>query len=180
MTDDPGPGTAPGPAAPPGPAAAPGRTAPPGPAAPAGTGALIRPYLSARVAAEPAPAPAADGAAAGTATVGAPGLRPFLLTSGRTTSVVTIAIETQVISTDDGRDKVDTLTFERRDIVALCEEPLALAEIAAMLGLHLGVVRVLVGDLSTEGLLAVYLPDADVAQDVDTLLRVIRGLRAIS
>jgi trans-aconitate methyltransferase len=131
---------------------------------------------------EPTPAPTRPGESrpADGAPVGASGLRPFLLTSGRTTADVSIAIETQVISTDDGRDKVDTLTFERRDIVALCEEPLALAEIAAMLELHLGVVRVLVGDLSTEGLLAVYLPDADVAQDVDTLLRVIRGLRAIS
>jgi Protein of unknown function (DUF742) len=161
VTEDPGPGSA-------------GE-----PAAPTGGGALIRPYLSARVSAEPRPA-ATGGTAAEPGSVEAPGLRPYLLTSGRTTADVSIAIETQVISTDAGRDKVDTLTFERRDIVALCEEPLALAEIAAMLGLHLGVVRVLVGDLSTEGLLAVYLPDADVAQDVDTLLRVIRGLRAIS
>jgi hypothetical protein len=147
--------------------------------APPGGGALIRPYLSARVSAGPQPE-ATGGTDAEPGSLDAPGLRPFLLTGGRTSAEVSIAVETQVVSTDDGRDTLDALTFERRDIVALCEEPLALAEIAAMLGLHLGVVRVLVGDLSTEGLLAVYLPDADVAQDVDTLLRVIRGLRAIS
>jgi hypothetical protein len=132
------------------------------------SGALIRPFLSAGLAAEPV------GDAPST------GLRPFLLTAGRVSTDVSIAIETQVISTDNGRASVGTLVFERRDIVALCEEPLALAEIAAQLGLHLGVVRVLVGDLSTEGHLAVYLPNTDVTHDVDTLLRVIRGLRAIS
>jgi hypothetical protein len=131
-------------------------------------GALIRPFLSAGL--------AADAAGFEPST----GLRPFLLTSGRVAADVSIAIETQVISTELGRASVGTLAFERRDIVAICAQPLAVAEIAAQLSLHLGVVRVLVGDLSAEGHLAVYLPNADVARDVDTLLRVIRGLRAIS
>ena len=133
------------------------------------SGALIRPFLSAGVGADTDPA-------APTST----GLRPFLMTAGRVTADVVIAIETQVISTELGRASVPTLAFERRDIVSICVEPLALAEIAAQLSLHLGVVRVLVGDLSAEGHLAVYLPNTDVSQDVDTLLRVIRGLRAIS
>jgi hypothetical protein len=41
------------------------------------------------------------------------------------------------------------------------------------------VVRVLVGDLSADGHLSVYLPNSDASTDVDTLLRVIRGLRSI-
>jgi hypothetical protein len=143
----------------------------PAPEPPALAGRLIRPFLSGGL---PAPATEPEQPAA------APGLRPFLLTAGRVTAEVSLAVETQVVSTDAGRSVVDTLTFERRDIVALCEDPLALAEIAATLGLHLGVIRVLVGDLSAERLLAVYVPDAGVAEDVDTLLRVIRGLRAIS
>ena len=134
----------------------------------AASGALIRPFLSAGVGVD------ADGAAPSTK------LRPFLLTAGRVTADVSIAIETQVISTELGRASVATLAFERRDIVTICAEPLALAEIAAQLSLHLGVVRVLVGDLNAEGHLAVYLPNTDVSHDVDTLLRVIRGLRAIS
>lgn len=131
-------------------------------------GALIRPFLSAGL--------AADGSGYEPST----GLRPFLLTAGRVAADVSIAIETQVISTELGRASVGTLAFERRDIVACCATPLAVAEIAAQLHLHLGVVRVLVGDLSAEGHLAVYLPNTDVTHDVDTLLRVIRGLRAIS
>jgi hypothetical protein len=106
-------------------------------------------------------------------------LRPFLLTAGRVAGQDSIAIETQVVTTDSGRTAVDQLGFERRDIVSLCGNPLSVAEIAAQLSLHLGVVRVLVGDLSADGHLSVYLPNADASTDVDTLLRVIRGLRAI-
>jgi hypothetical protein len=139
------------------------------------SGALIRPFLGAGLPAEDA-GPAGGGCAPDRSTA----LRPFLLTAGRVAANTAIAIETQVISTDLGRSEVRTLDFERRDIVALCTDPLAVAEIAATLGLHLSVVRVLVGDLSSDGYLAVYLPNAAASHDVDTLLRVIRGLRAIS
>jgi hypothetical protein len=130
---------------------------------------LVRPFLGHRLFAEP-DADEEHGSA----------LRPFLLTSGRVPSPQAIAIETQVISTEYGFGARENLAFECRDIVALCSVPLSVAEIAARLSLHLGVVRVLVGDLSGEGYLYAYLPNADASQDVDTLLRVIHGLRAIS
>ena len=131
--------------------------------------ALVRPFLGKHLADE----------GPGGSQLG-PALRPFLLTSGRVRSAESIAIETQVISTDYGYDAQDTLAFECRDIVHLCSVPLSVAEIAARLSLHLGVVRVLVGDLSAEGYVYAYVPHADASQDVDTLLRVIHGLRAIS
>ena len=134
------------------------------------SGALIRPFLASGTGADAEPDGTADGAA----------LRPFLLTAGRVAGAdSTIAIETQVVSTDRGRTAVDDLGYERRDIVDLCAAPLSVAEIAARLSLHLAVVRVLVGDLSAAGHLSVYLPNMDASTDVDTLLRVIRGLRAI-
>jgi hypothetical protein len=133
-------------------------------------GALIRPFLATDTGAGPdAPEPVADGAA----------LRPFLLTAGRVAGQDSIAIETQVVTTERGRTAVDELGYERRDIVSLCGDPLSVAEIAAELSLHLAVVRVLVGDLSADGHLSVYLPNSDASTDVDTLLRVIRGLRSI-
>ena len=133
-------------------------------------GALVRPFLSgaSNGAGDQADLPVPDGA-----------LRPFLLTAGRVAGQDSIAIETQVVTTESGRTAVERLGFERRDIVSLCGDPLSVAEIAAQLSLHLGVVRVLVGDLSADGHLSVYLPNADASTDVDTLLRVIRGLRAI-
>lgn len=136
---------------------------------PTPTGALIRPFLATDTAAEPDGDLAPDGAA----------LRPFLLTAGRVAGQDSIAIETQVVTTDRGRTEVEELGFERRDIVSLCGSPLSVAEIAARLSLHLAVVRVLVGDLSADGHLSVYLPNTEASTDVDTLLRVIRGLRAI-
>jgi hypothetical protein len=139
-------------------------------------GALVRPFLASEAAdalgaaADPDPVGVPDGAT----------LRPFLLTAGRVSGEdSSIAIETQVITTERGRTAFRQLGFERRDIVSLCGNPLSVAEIAAQLSLHLAVVRVLVGDLSADGHLSVYLPNSDASTDVDTLLRVIRGLRAI-
>jgi hypothetical protein len=140
---------------------------------PPASGALIRPFLATGTGADDEADDAVDGAPDAT-------LRPFLLTAGRVEGEdSTIAIETQVMTTDAGRTAVEELGFERRDIVALCGNPLSVAEIAAELSLHLAVVRVLVGDLSAAGHLSVHLPDTDASTDVDTLLRVIRGLRAI-
>lgn len=107
--------------------------------------------------------------------------RPFLMTQGRTQgSSEAIAIETQVVATERGLADQTHTTFERRDIVELCREPMSVAEVSARLGLHLNVVRVLVGDLYAEGRVLAHLAEFDASQDVDTLRRVIRGLRAIS
>lgn len=107
--------------------------------------------------------------------------RPFLITQGRTQgSSEAIAIETQVVTTERGLTDYRHTTFERRDIVELCREPMSVAEISARLGLHLNVVRVLVADLYAEGRVLAHLAEFDASRDVDTLRRVIRGLRAIS
>lgn len=59
------------------------------------------------------------------------------------------------MSTSEGRSALDRLVYEHRDIVALCVRPLAVAEVAATLRLHLGVARVLVSDLVAMGYLTV-------------------------
>jgi hypothetical protein len=102
-------------------------------------------------------------------------VRPFLVTSGRIAGDADIPVEAQVVVTAEGRGAQQWLTFEYRDIVSLCDEPLAVAEIAARLRLHLGVARVLVSDLAEHGIVTTYRPEADF--DVDTILRVINGLR---
>ncbi|MFD9053453.1 DUF742 domain-containing protein [Streptomyces zaomyceticus] len=106
--------------------------------------------------------------------------RPFLITQGRTQgSSEAIAFETQVVATEHGLTDRAYTTFERRDIVELCREPMSVAEISARLGLHLNVVRVLVGDLYAEGRVLAHLAEFDASRDVDTLRRVISGLRSI-
>ena len=108
-------------------------------------------------------------------------LRPYLLTSGRAKPVDnTLEIEAQVVTTDLGATANLDLNFERRDIVNLCRATQSVAEIAAMLGLHIGVAKVLVADLAALGYVVVRRPSATPpSQDLGMIERVIRGLEAI-
>jgi hypothetical protein len=105
-------------------------------------------------------------------------LRPFVITSGRVDGPDPgIGVETQVTvhpGAVPGR-----LPPEKRAIVTLCVEPMSVAEISARLRLHLGVVRILVGDLRAAGQLEVHMLENEFP-DPDTIMRVIRGLRALS
>ncbi len=108
------------------------------------------------------------------------GLRPYLLTGGRARPVDSdLEIEAQVLTTPAGHADADRLTFELRDIVLLCQQPIAIAEIAARLHLHLGVARVLAGDLIALGYLAVRRPESGLHHDAQIIERVIRGLQTI-
>ena len=108
------------------------------------------------------------------------GLRPYLLTSGRTEPVDrTLELETQVLSTESGLAAYRRLPFERRDIVELCTSTRSVAEVGARLGLHVGVVRVLVADLAALGYLVVRRPSVPLSHDRKLIERVIRGLEAI-
>jgi Protein of unknown function (DUF742) len=127
---------------------------------------LIRPYLHGRAGADDELDPAA-----------ATRIRPFLVTQGRTSGAAEIPIEAQVQVTTAGRSVADRLSFEYRDVVNLCDEPVAVVEIAARLNLHLGVARVIIGDLTYQGLVSTFEPNVDVTDDVETIMRVIDGLR---
>ena len=70
--------------------------------------------------------------------------------------------------------------LERREIIDRCIRPLSIAELSVVLGVHLGVTRVLVGDMKAEGLLDVHrLTLVDDRPDLDLLERVLDGLKAI-
>jgi hypothetical protein len=104
-------------------------------------------------------------------------LPPYLITGGRSRPVDdSLEIEAQVIATSVGQQDLDRLSFENRDIVQLCEQPYAVAEVAARLNLHLGVTRVLVGDLVATGHLSVRRPEWDTKVRAEIIERVIRGL----
>jgi hypothetical protein len=149
-------------------------TTPADPEAPEPAGAPgVRPYLRGRFQpARPAIAgPPADEEAP-------PALRPFVITAGRVAGAdPDIGMETQVTRHPGARPA--PLPPESRAIVALCAEPLSVAEISAKLRLHLGVTRILVGDLRAAGQLDVHVVTSGFP-DPETIMRVIRGLRAIS
>lgn len=112
-------------------------------------------------------------------------LRPFVLTQGRVgDETLGISLETQV-TTNPGHHPgenvaVSHLPSELQGIVALCVQSMSVAEISARLHLHLGVTKILVSDLRAAGHLEVHVSDPSNPHSAETILRVIRGLRAIS
>jgi hypothetical protein len=107
------------------------------------------------------------------------GLRPYILTAGRVYDAESgIGPETQVVTRADR--PATRLSPEQAAIVEACAHPLSVAEVSARLRLHLGVTRVLVGDLRAAGAVRVHTRDLMGPHSPETILRVIRGLRTIS
>jgi hypothetical protein len=107
-------------------------------------------------------------------------VRPYQLTGGRTgPDDADLEIEAQLVATPAGLATLDRHLYEAREIVRLCTTPMAVAEIAVHLRMHLGVARVLVGDLLHSGDLSVRRPETGQHRNAQILERVIRGLEAI-
>ena len=108
-------------------------------------------------------------------------IRPYALTGGRTRSQSDLPLEALVKRTADGQTALTRQTLERRQILELCERPVSIAELSAHLKVHLGVARVLVGDMKAEGLLDVHRPRPTVGDrpDIKLLERVLDGLQAL-
>lgn len=107
-------------------------------------------------------------------------VRPYTRTGGRTRSATTLAVET-IVTTNEraGRDAL-TSTAEHRIISDLCRLPHSVAEVAATLRLPLGVVRVLLADMSDMSLINVHAEEAvdDKGRpSLDLMERVLAGLR---
>ncbi|RSD20882.1 DUF742 domain-containing protein [Amycolatopsis eburnea] len=82
--------------------------------------------------------------------------RPYAWTEGRTAPSVTIAVEALVETTGAGRASAGYQSTSALDqVLELCLRPRSLMEVAALLRLPLGVVRVLVADLMEDGLVLV-------------------------
>ena len=106
--------------------------------------------------------------------------RPFILTSGRVDAADRdIDLETQV-TLRPGPIPFTSLGPELQAILTLCADPVSIAEISATLRLHLGVTKILVADLRAAGYIDVHIVDSISQHSTDTILRVMRGLRAIS
>jgi hypothetical protein len=104
-------------------------------------------------------------------------VRPYALTGGRTQARHPLLVETLVTADRREPGHESALSPEARAIYALCSTRRSIAEIAAMLSLPLGVVRVLVGDLADTGRVRIH-PVAAVVPRRELLERVLRGLKA--
>jgi Protein of unknown function (DUF742) len=108
-------------------------------------------------------------------------VRPYAWTGGRTRPRYDLAIEALVETSDLGRAEVALMQPEHRDVASLCMQTRSVAEIAALLGLPLGVARVLVGDMAAMGLVIVHQTVGGNGElpNVAFLERVLSGLRRL-
>ncbi|OBG87357.1 hypothetical protein A5733_25965 [Mycobacterium sp. NS-7484] len=109
-------------------------------------------------------------------------VRPYTLTAGRTDSRVHLPLEAPVQKLDTPREPRWAGSDVRAQIVELCTGSPSVAEISAHLSLPLGVARVLIGDLVTQGYLRVEATLDDSAsfdERRELIGRTLRGLRAL-
>ena len=110
-------------------------------------------------------------------------VRPYTLTAGRTASRVDLPLEAPISTRATpapaprwpGNDV-------RAKILELGDDGPSVAEIAARLSLPLGVARVLIGDLVTQGYLRVHATlatSATIDERRELIGRTLRGLRAL-
>jgi hypothetical protein len=110
-----------------------------------------------------------------------PVVRPYAMTQGRVApaggdiDMMSFVVATTLEAHTDAR-----LQPEHHAIVAAAWEPIPVVELASTLDLSIGVVRVLLGDLRSAGLISMYEPPAaSRPHDVDVLKAVVNGLRAL-
>nr|WP_225956146.1 DUF742 domain-containing protein [Amycolatopsis lexingtonensis] len=107
--------------------------------------------------------------------------RPYAWTEGRTAPSVEFAVEALVETTAAGRASAGYQSTSALDqVTELCLRPRSLMEVAALLRLPLGVVRVLVADLVEDGMVIVRDTLGEHAgwdERHDLMERVLHGLR---
>jgi Protein of unknown function (DUF742) len=108
--------------------------------------------------------------------------RPYTVTGGRTRPRGTRHFDLVDIVVR-GVKSADPASFspERSRILDLCRIPISVAELSAIIGLPIGVVRVLLDDLLYENLIDVMAsaPRGGVVTDQRLLSKVLEGLRAL-
>jgi len=106
--------------------------------------------------------------------------RPYLLTGGRTGGGASgVGIETVLVRDHSAIPRQTEWSGELAMIIAACTAPVAVAEVAARIGLPIGVVQVLTGDLVTAGVLLRSESSMSLADDVLFIERLIHGVAAL-
>jgi len=109
-------------------------------------------------------------------------VRPYTLTAGRTNSRINLPLEAPIETLPPTKPPRWPGNDVRGQILTLCAGSPSVAEIAAVLSLPLGVARVLIGDLVTQGYLRVHTTLGDSTTDDERrelIGRTLRGLRAL-
>jgi hypothetical protein len=108
--------------------------------------------------------------------------RPYTITRGRTRSSShrEIELETLVWVTSKAAFEPSGASIHWRAVAELCRQITSLAEVAARLGVPLGVARVLIGDMADAGLVSLRRPrHGTEGSEIALLERVLHGLRQL-
>jgi hypothetical protein len=103
-------------------------------------------------------------------------IRPYARTGGRTRPAHDLAIEALISAAPAVPGRY--LSREHWAIANLCVQPRSVAEVAALLTIPLGVARVLLGDLATDGTVVIH-RTSQLPPDVALMRRVLTGLRRL-
>lgn len=109
-------------------------------------------------------------------------VRPYAVTRGRTEPRTDLAIEAVLVTNAVGRQEGRFAGQHQQRIIALCDgNPRSLAEVAALLGMPFGVVRVLVADMVADGFVTVHQAarEQSIGDRLQVLERVLSGLRRL-
>ncbi|MDR3661076.1 MAG: DUF742 domain-containing protein [Mycobacterium sp.] len=109
-------------------------------------------------------------------------VRPYTLTAGRTSTEVELPLEAPIYPLVTAPASSWPGNDVRAEIVKLGFTRPSVAEVAAKLAIPLGVARVLIGDLVTQGYLQVHATlgtSTSVDDRRDLIGRTLRGLRAL-
>lgn len=113
-------------------------------------------------------------------------VRPYTMTGGRTvTDSPLIALEALVAATPDGMRRRRQFQWEAAEIITRSRRETAVVELAALLDVPIGVVRVLADDLRAQGAVTITEPPkamtAPVGGDehIDLLQKVLDGIKSL-
>ncbi|MGE3286514.1 MAG: DUF742 domain-containing protein [Pseudonocardia sp.] len=99
-------------------------------------------------------------------------VRPYILTGGRTRAEIELELETLVSAGPRP-------AREHHAVVGLCHRPVSVAEVAALMNAPVGVARVVLGDLASQGAVTVHAAGVQDVPDLAFLERVLTGLRRL-
>lgn len=113
-------------------------------------------------------------------------VRPYTMTGGRTgAGLPMIALEALVAVTPAGMRMRHHFRWETAEIIAMARSEIAIIELAAMLDVPIGVVRVLTADLREKGAVTITdppsesVPEGDELAHIDLLEKVLDGIKAL-
>jgi hypothetical protein len=110
-----------------------------------------------------------------------PVVRPYAVTKGRTLSASSAAfgLIDVVVATGERPPEYFRPGPEHRRILGICRRPVPVVDLTSEIDLPLGVVRVLLGDLTGEGLLRVVSAQRQPVPDQRLLRMVLDGLQSL-